>query len=55
MLLTFEFEKETKNTVRFKEIAEETPVIGTIYIQKSALKAMNYSKENIKVEMTKED
>lgn len=55
MQLTFAFEKETKNTVRFKEIAEETPVIGTIYIQKSALKAMDYSKENIKVEITKED
>lgn len=44
MKVTFEFEKETKNTIRFQEvIAEnETPVCGTIYIQKSALKELKY-------------
>jgi hypothetical protein len=36
---TFEVEKETKNTIRYTEIAEgQPPVIGTIYVQKWALK-----------------
>ena len=32
----FEFEKENKNSIRYKEIAEEgmPPIIGTIYVQK---------------------
>lgn len=32
----FEFEKETKNSVRYKEIPEQgkAPVVGTLYIQK---------------------
>jgi hypothetical protein len=35
----FEFEKETKNTIRYTEIAEgQPPVIGTLYVQKWALK-----------------
>jgi hypothetical protein len=34
----FEVEKETKNTVRYAEVAEgQPPVIGTIYVQKWAL------------------
>ena len=34
----FDFEKETKNTVRYTEVAAgQPPVIGTIYIQKWAL------------------
>ncbi len=30
------FEKETKNSVRFKEVAEDgqAPVVGTVYLQK---------------------
>ena len=38
----FEVEKETKNTVRYTEVAEEgqPPVIGTIYVQKWALKGI---------------
>ena len=37
--LTFELNKETKNTVRFSEVVadEETPVVGELYVQKSAL------------------
>jgi hypothetical protein len=37
--LTFEQEKETKNTVRFQEVVidGEQPVIGPLYIQKHAL------------------
>ena len=35
----FEVEKETKNTIRYTEVAEgQPPVIGTIYVQKWALK-----------------
>ena len=39
---TFEMEKETKNTIRYAEVAEEgkPPVIGTIYVQKWALKGI---------------
>lgn len=33
--LTFELEKDTKNTYRFQEVAKGSPpVIGTLYIQK---------------------
>jgi hypothetical protein len=36
----FEFEKDTKNTRRFKEVVEgdAVPVIGTLYVQQSAFK-----------------
>ncbi len=34
--IKFVFEKETKNTVRFKEVPEEgkPPVVGSLYLQK---------------------
>ena len=37
--LTFEQEKETKNTVRFQEVVADgsQPVIGPLYVQKSWL------------------
>tara|TARA_R110002051_G_C8437143_1_gene454425 strand:+ start:308 stop:475 length:168 start_codon:yes stop_codon:yes gene_type:complete len=37
--LTFEQEKETKNTVRFQEVVKdgEKAVIGPLYIQKHAM------------------
>ena len=37
--LTFELNKETKNTVRFSEVVADDgePVIGELYIRKSAL------------------
>lgn len=44
MILMFEKEKETKNTVRFTEVLDEdhtTPVVGTLYVQKSAMKELN--------------
>ena len=35
----FEMEKETKNAIRYKEVAAgQPPAIGTLYIQKWALK-----------------
>ena len=38
--LTFKFNKETKNTVRFSEVVadDDTPVVGELYIRKSAIK-----------------
>ena len=45
MDVTFEFEKETKSCIRFKEVLEgplDAPVIGTLYVQKSALKLAKY-------------
>ncbi len=36
VIVHFEFEKETKNSVRYKEIPEEgkAPIMGSIYVQK---------------------
>lgn len=42
MEIRFEFERATKNTHRFKECSEE-PVIGTLYVKKSALKELGES------------
>lgn len=35
-VVKFEFEKETKNSVRYKEVPEDgkAPVIGSLYVQK---------------------
>lgn len=35
-LIKFEFEKETKNSVRYKEVPEEgkPPLVGSLYVQK---------------------
>ena len=35
-IVTFEFEKESKNSVRYKEVPDEgtAPIIGSLYIQK---------------------
>ena len=45
MEIKFEMEKETKNTVRFKEVVGgplDTPNIGTIYVPKATLKQIGY-------------
>lgn len=45
MEIKFEMEKETKNTIRFKEVVGgplDTPNIGTIYIPKATLKQIGY-------------
>ncbi len=47
--LTFAFERETKNTIRFSEqVADQldTPQIGTIYVAKAALKTMGWKQGN---------
>lgn len=41
MTVYFTKEKETKNTIRFKENAEE-PVIGTLYVPKQTLAEIKY-------------
>jgi hypothetical protein len=35
-VVKFEYEKETKNSVRFKETPDEgiAPIVGTLYVQK---------------------
>ncbi len=35
-VITFEFEKETKNSVRYKEVPEagKPPIVGSLYVQK---------------------
>lgn len=51
----FEYEKETKNTVRFAEkIGENPAIVGTIYIQKYALNKLGNPKQ-IKVTIEKAD
>jgi hypothetical protein len=43
--VNFEFEKETKNTIRFKEVLEgplDAPNIGTLYVPKQTLKQIGY-------------
>ena len=36
VIVHFEFEKETKNSVRYKEIPQEgrAPIVGSLYVQK---------------------
>ena len=36
--ITFEFEKDTKNTYRYKEKVGEIKAVGPIYIQKDFIK-----------------
>jgi len=35
-VIAFEFEKETKNSIRYKEVLDEgtAPIVGSLYIQK---------------------
>ncbi|WP_298944011.1 hypothetical protein [uncultured Psychromonas sp.] len=35
-VINFEIEKETKNSVRYKEVPEEgtAPIVGSLYVQK---------------------
>lgn len=43
--VAFEMEKDTKNTIRFKEVVGgplDVPKVGTIYIPKITLKEIGY-------------
>lgn len=52
--IKFEFEKETKGAVRYKEISDD-PVIGTLYIRKAHLKELGITGSgNIVVEIKEE-
>ena len=54
MKVPFEFERDTKNTVRFKEIITdplEMPKIGTLYVSKPTLKEVGYT-EGCKLEIS---
>ena len=50
--VTFELERDTKNTCRFQDVANgEPPLIGTLYIQKWAFeKAPKTIKASIKAD-----
>lgn len=46
--LTFTYERETKNCIRFTEVLQDkldTPQVGTLYLQKSSLKQMGWSQD----------
>ena len=47
----FELERETKGTYRYKELSN-TPVVGTLYIKKSA---MNNPVSRISIEIKEEN
>ena len=52
-IVKFEYEKETKNSVRYQEVPEEgkAPMMGTIYVQKW----FAGSTKNIEVTIDKKD
>lgn len=51
-VIHFEKEKETQNTIRFKEIPEDgkPPILGTLYVQKWAFKDKSKLKVTIEAE-----
>lgn len=43
--VSFEMEKDTKNTIRFKEVLGgplDVPKVGTVYVPKTTLKELGY-------------
>lgn len=55
MNIRFEFEKETKGAIRFKEQSDK-PIVGTLYIKKEALPELGVSTtDNIIVSISKEE
>jgi hypothetical protein len=51
--IKFEFEKETKNSVRYKEVPEagQPPIVGSLYVQKWYAG----DSKNIEVTLSKKD
>lgn len=43
--VVFEFEKETKNTVKFKEVGDDNAKIGTDYVPKLTMEANDIDKK----------
>ena len=51
----FEIEKETKNTIRYREVeGQEPPKVGTLYIQKWVLRRLNGGEPPKKIKITVE-
>ncbi len=52
-MVKFELEKETKNSVRYKEVPEEgkAPIVGSLYVQKW----FAGSSKNIEISIEKKD
>lgn len=52
-IVNFEIEKETKNSVRYKEVPEDgqAPIIGSLYVQKW----FAGNSKNIQVSLEKKD
>ncbi|MFT7372934.1 MAG: hypothetical protein ACI9T9_001628 [Oleiphilaceae bacterium] len=52
-VVNFEYEKETKNSVRYKEVPDEgtAPIVGSLYVQKW----FAGSSKNIEVTIEKKD
>ena len=47
----FEYERETKNTVRLTEVeTDDAPVVGTLYLQRHAFKKLG-SPKRLKVQI----
>lgn len=54
LVVTFEMEKDTKNTIRFKEVVKsplDPVIIGTIYVPKMSLAGLGY-KQDMKLKLT---
>ena len=50
MNIEFEYEKETKNTTRFKEVTDQDrATIGTLYVLKSKLQEIGWSEGKLLV------
>jgi len=53
-VLIFEREKETRNTIRYREVSEvDPPAVGTIYIQKECLETPPPERLTVTVEVAK--
>ena len=56
LVATFEVERETKNTVRFSEVeGDGAPIIGTLYVQKWAVRNLSADGKRVKVTLEVED
>jgi len=52
MTVAFDFDKATKNTYRFTEVADDgADVIGTLYVKKSALGAEAPAKLEVSIKV----
>jgi hypothetical protein len=54
IITDFKVDRVTKNTVRFSEVVsdEQVPVVGTLYVQKSALEVAGFDTEDPNLTIT---